>query len=330
MKMELITNKEPLGMVEGYPTINKKSNGSSFIEGNTMEVELEHLRKDCIIPVFSKDNESTISHYQFVNRIFETAQKCFHNEEINYPEIRVSHQIKGRIPSAVGKPAKELKDHEKTIYYERCAFLIEIPSISREINGQHLTLNIGGVRAYNQENLYSRKSLEKFKLFIGFQNKVCCNLVISTDGFSNEIKVLNIDALEDKANELFLGYSLDKHLVHLENLLQYSLTEVEFAKLMGKCRMYNHMDRNQQKGVFPLLLNDSQCNQIVREYYSCPNFRRAPDGSINLWNLYNLFTEANKSSYIDNNIERNVNTYEFINRLGISKETGVHNWYLLN
>ncbi|GEM_PF-6677704 len=30
----------------------------------------------------------------------------------------------------------------------------------------------GGVRAYNLENLYSKGSLERFKIFIGFKNHV--------------------------------------------------------------------------------------------------------------------------------------------------------------
>ena len=33
-----------------------------FIEANTQEVTLNHLKNDCITPVFSKDNELTINH----------------------------------------------------------------------------------------------------------------------------------------------------------------------------------------------------------------------------------------------------------------------------
>lgn len=33
-----------------------------FIEANTQEVTLHHLKHDCITPVFSKDNELTINH----------------------------------------------------------------------------------------------------------------------------------------------------------------------------------------------------------------------------------------------------------------------------
>lgn len=35
-------------------------NRSPFIEANTTEVTLDHLRNECIIPVFSKDNEVCI------------------------------------------------------------------------------------------------------------------------------------------------------------------------------------------------------------------------------------------------------------------------------
>ena len=164
--MELLTNLNPNGMfIEQAQVVSNESN--NFIEANTIEVSLEHLRDKCIIPVFSKDNETTISHYQFINQTFEIVQNLFPTEKVNQPSIRVSHIVKGRTPSAIGKPAKELLEHEKTIYYERCAFMIEIPTIKENVNQNSLSLSVGGVRAYNQENLYSKKSLEKFKVFIG-------------------------------------------------------------------------------------------------------------------------------------------------------------------
>ena len=33
-----------------------------FIEANTQEVTLNHLKNDCITPVFAKDNELTVNH----------------------------------------------------------------------------------------------------------------------------------------------------------------------------------------------------------------------------------------------------------------------------
>ena len=44
-----------------------------FIEANTQEATLHHLKHDCITPVFSKDNELTINHAAFVETIQDAA-----------------------------------------------------------------------------------------------------------------------------------------------------------------------------------------------------------------------------------------------------------------
>jgi hypothetical protein len=326
--MELIaTNNSQV--IPSTEVISSVSNGA-FIEANTEQVTLNHLKNKCIIPVFSKDNESTISHYQFIQKTSDIVKNLFPEMQVNLPNIRVSHVVKGRIPSAIGKPAKELKEYEKTIYYERCAFIIDIPEAKQIVNGNELSLSVGGVRAYNQENLYSKKSLEKFKIFIGFKNKVCTNLCISTDGFTNEIRIGSIAELEEQMANLFSNYNKEKHLGSLERMSMFQLSEKQFAHFIGKAKMYQQLDKTAQRNVFPIALNDSQINTIVKDYYTCPNFGKNDDGSINLWNLYNLFTEANKSSYIDSNFERNVNAYELINKLGNSLQNNQPNWLLTN
>ena len=82
------------------------------------------------------------------------------NHTIEVPEVRVSHQIKGRTADAIYKSVKELLDHEKTQYFERMAFIIRIPSITEKINGNDVALTVGGVRAYNQKILISPKRLK--------------------------------------------------------------------------------------------------------------------------------------------------------------------------
>lgn len=313
-------------IVDETEVIQKAS--SSFIEANTIKVDLKHLKEDCIIPVFSKDNESTISHYQFISKAFDVVKDLFPDFSPKEPEIRVSHVIKGRIPSAIGKPAKELLEEEKTIYYERCAFLIELHQAKEVINGNTLTLSIGGVRSYSQENLYNKKTLEKFKIFIGYQNKVCTNMCISTDGFTNEVRISSINELQSDMTKLFSSYDRIKHLGMMERMSRFYLNEEQFAHLIGKIRMYQHLDREEQKSKQTFLLNDGQINSVVKDYYNCPNFARGEDNNISLWNLYNLFTEANKSSYIDSNLERNVNAYEFTNFIANSLQNEQSNWFL--
>lgn len=327
--MELIA-RSPLQnqMVEEREVVS--TSNKNFIEANTKTVTLEHLRNDCIIPVFAKDNESTISHYEFVNKTREIVQDLFPEFNVSEPDIRTSHIIKGRIPSAIGKPAKELKEHEKTLYYERCAFVMEIPEVVENVNGNKLALTVGGVRAYNQENLFSKKSPEKFKVFIGFKNMVCTNLCISTDGLADQIRVNSLNQLSEAVENLLAQYDRMKHLGMMERMSKYELTQAQFAHFIGKLRMYQFMDKTEQRQYFPVSLNDSQINTVVKNYYHDSNFSCRGDGTINMWRLYNLFTEANKSSYIDNNFERNVNAYDLTNNLINSLQNRTGNWFLHN
>ena len=213
--MEITIREWSDEVIEDKKVINY-NDFSGFIEANTKEVSLYHLKEECIIPVFSKDNESTISHYQFIDRTTEMVKDLFPEFKVSEPNIRVSHVVKGRIPSAIGKPVKDLLEHEKTIYYERCAFLLNIPEVTKNINGNQLSLSIGGVRAYNQENLYSTKSLEKFKVFIGFTNRVCTNLCVSTDGLKSDLRVGSVNDLDAHIEDLLRTYSISEHLSVLD------------------------------------------------------------------------------------------------------------------
>lgn len=302
---------------------------SPFILANTEEVTLQHLKHDCIIPVFSKDNEKTIAHQEFIEIVLNAVTKVFPHHSISAPEIRVSHQIKGRIPEAIHKNVKDLLDHEKTIYYERMAFIIKIPSITDRINGNEVALSIGGVRSYNLENLYNKKTFEKFKLFIGFQNKVCCNLCVSTDGFLDDLRVGNYSELQTKSVELLQNYNAELHLMEMKELTQDFLSEHQFAQLIGRSRLYQHLPKSEKQNIPLLNFNDSHINTMAKDYYEDKNFCRQEDGRINLWDVYNLFTQANKSSYIDNFLNRNLNAFEFSK--GIQKTlngSSDYHWFL--
>ena len=249
-----------------------------FIEANTKEISMVHLKNECIVPVFSKDNEITISHPNFIETVWEAANRVFPDESIELPEIRVSHIIKGRTPEAIHKSVKDLLEEDKTIYYERMMFCFEIPSIYEDINGNRLNLTIGGVRAYNHENLYSKKGMEKFKIFIGFKNMVCCNMCVSTDGFKSELKVMDVHGLLNAAMQLFQEYNAAKHLYYMSAFKDSYMTEHQFAQFLG----------------FSTIEHGNE---------------------ISMWNVYNLLTGANKSSYIDNFLDRAYNATQLADGL---------------
>jgi hypothetical protein len=281
-----------------------------FIEANTIDVGLDHLQHECIIPVFAKDNERTISHQEFINSAIDAATYVFGRNSTSLPEIRVSHTIKGRTPDAIHKAANELLEHEKTIYYERMAFAFEVKGITHEVGGNLLTLTIGGVRAYNHENLFNKKGLEHFKFFIGFKNMVCCNMCISSDGFVEDLRASSLEQLTMKMMSVIQEYRMDKHLEHMNNLTNYSISESQFAQILGKCRLHQYLPKEQKQFVPQLHFNDTQINSVARDYFDDKSFARNANGKIDLWRMYNLFTGANKSSYIDMFIQRNVNAFE--------------------
>ncbi|MCF8272967.1 MAG: DUF3871 family protein [Flavobacteriaceae bacterium] len=328
--MELTTAaQQVVEIVNSHEIVSSISNNNKFIEANTQEVTLSHLRQDCVIPVFAKDNESTIPHFEFISAVRSVTQELFPEGTVMMPNIRTSHVIKGRIPSAIGKPAKELLEHEKTIYYERLAFMMEIPHVHAYINNQKLNLTVGGVRSYSEQNLFSKKSIEKFKIFIGFKNMVCCNLCIATDGLKDDLRVSSVEELKSKTQELFLNYKQEEHVENMSTLKDFIINDEQMAHILGKMKIYNQLSKDKKQGVFDLNITDSQINTIVKNYIDDEHFRADDDGYINLWNLYNIFTESTKSNYIDNFLSRNCNTYEFVNHLRAALQTQEDNYFLL-
>ena len=303
---------------------------SPFIEANTESVSLFHLKSKNVIPVFTKDNEITLSHQEFIETAISAIATIFPNEPIDTPEIRVSHQIKGRTPDALHIAAKDLEEHQRTSYFERMAFIIRVPGITDTINGNKLALTIGGVRAYNTENLYNKKNYEKFKFFIGFQNMVCCNLCISTDGYQNEIRAMSHLDLEAKMLQTLAEYKAQEHLNSMKNLLNNSLSERDFAQIIGKSRLYNYLPKKEKSSIPELLLNDGHINTVAKDYYQDESFCRNANGDISMWEFYNLLTGSNKTSYIDTFLERGVNAFDFSKGISnaLSGSSTNYAWFL--
>jgi hypothetical protein len=300
-----------------------------FIEANTVEATLEEIRRHHIIPVFHRDNEPVISQVDFMETTLDAVHAHFPSERILAPSIRLSHPIMGRVPEAKDKPAKDLLEHEKTIYYERMAFIIEVPSITDTIEGQQLSLTVGGVKAHNLDHLFSKRGAEEhFKVFIGFQVAVCTNLCVWSDGFQGDVKVKSLGQLKAAVRGLIQDYDAVASLSRMNELQQYSLTEQQFAHLIGRCRMYPFLSPSEKRRVPELSFGDQQINAVCRDYYKDNSFCRGADGALNLWRLYNLFTGCNKSSYIDAFLDRSVGASELITSLADALSSREGHWFL--
>ncbi|KGO96080.1 hypothetical protein Q767_07405 [Flavobacterium enshiense DK69] len=312
----------------GLNELNKNKAKSSFIEANCVSVSISHLRDECITPVFTKCNSVTISHYDFIQAVTECVSDFYKGETVLSPEIRVSHKILGRIQEALNKPITELLPHEQTVFWERVAFCIEIPSITMNVGGNNLSLVVGGVRSFHNQNLYGKKTVERFKIFTGFINNVCTNTCVSTDGILLDVRVINLEELKPHIYRLLNSYNMSAHLKQMNDLEQLYLTQNQFCQLIGKSRLYQHLSKELKSGIPEMMFNDSQVNAMAKAYLDDENFKCNANGEINLWKLFNLYTGANKSSYIDSFLERSENAFSFTT--GIAKAINgdsSYRWY---
>lgn len=308
------------------------NNHPNFIESNTSAITLEELSEKCIVPTFA-DNTLTIANQSFIESVLEAGNSVF--GELTPVEIRVSHQVNGRVPSALHKKTSELTDEEKTVYYQRMAFVCHVAALSRSINGQTVHLCIGGVRAYNEDKLYGRQSPMKFKIFCGWQVRVCSNLMLTCDGFTGNLECMTTSDIKEKALELFNGFNpvKDDNLRTLEALVNTSISEEQFCKAVGRLRLYQALPTTTKTelGLPNVTLGDQAVNAVVRGYVENPNFKKE-DGidTITLWQLLQLFNEAVKQTYIDRWLERNQNCTDLVFGLGkaLNGESQEYAWFL--
>lgn len=207
-----------------------EENHPNFIESNTSAISLEELTTKNIIPTFS-DNTLTISHQNFIGAVTKVAEQVFGG--LTPVECRVSHPIIGRIPSAQHKKASELREDEKTVFYQRLAWVAHVKNLTRTINNQTVHLCIGGVRSYSEDKLYRTQTAMKFKIFVGWKVRVCSNLCLTCDGFSGTIECMTEADIMQKALELFSGFNPHKEetLGLLENLRNTEISEELFCKI---------------------------------------------------------------------------------------------------
>ena len=281
----------------------------SFLDANTNHITMDELKTQCVVPTWA-NQELTIAHQDFIEAVHDAAHSFYQGEAINTPDIRVSHIVRGRTPDALGKRASELLECEKTQFYQRMAFAFTIPTIYETINGQRLELCVGGVRNYNDLNLYrSSKGVEKFSVFVGWRVRICSNQVLTGQGVKLSMEVMSLRQLYQQVMELFNQFNPAKDIHLMQTLSNTYLTETQFAQVVGRMRLYQALPNNLQRGIPKLIITDSQINNVCRGYYHNEDFG-GQDGAISMWNFHNLLTESNKSSYIDSYLQRAVNATE--------------------
>jgi hypothetical protein len=291
------------------PMEEVKTGSVSFLDANTNSITLEELTNSCVVPTWG-NQELTISHQDFISCVCDAAKDFYQGESVNTPEIRVSHIVRGRTPDALGKKASELLECEKTQFYQRLAFAFTIPTIYETLNGQRLELCVGGVRNYNDLNLYrTTKGAEKFSVFVGWRVRICSNQILTGDGVRLSMEVMSVRDIYRNVMDLFSGFIPARDLHLMQTLSNTYLTETQFAQIVGRMRMYQALPNNVLRGIPRLLITDSQINSVCRDYYHNETFG-VKDNQISLFDFHNLLTQSNKNSYIDSYLQRAVNATE--------------------
>ena len=302
----------------------------SFITANSQPITLESLGSDYITPVFAKDNEVCISHNLFIGAVYDAVKEFYSGETVDEPLIRVSHIIKGRIPEAIHKKASDLLPSDITEYYERSAFCINVSSIEQDVNGNPLNLSVVGVKSYGRDNLGGRLTPQRFSVAVGFNNQVCCNQCIFTDGYREDIRALRDREIYFATLSLLNMFDMAKQITLLRSLGDLMLDERQFCQIIGRMRLYSFLPPNMQRGIPQMLITDSQINNVAKQYFRDDNFKADVNGEISLWKFYNLITGATKSSYIDSFLQRSANSTETV--MGIASalrdEDSGYKWFL--
>lgn len=302
-----------------------------FIIGNTQPIEMDAL-SDMLTPVFSRDNVETISHVEGISTITDAISTYFDGQQINAPIVRVSHEMKLRNRFGAGKMVQNLRPEETDSYFQRMMAMIEIPSVSADINGSPCHLQVCLVHNYADINLLGNSSqYQSWKLCIGFLNTICTNgLIRSSDGCNLSIKVTNTADLYKNAWTLFQNYEYKQHLDEMKHLNDTVIDVSTLAQFLGRARMAAALPTKMKKDLnLPeFILPEAQLNQMIRDYYTDDNFG-GYGHEITAWQFYMLLTNY-KNNYIDVSLERSANAYTISKGIAaaINKESPEWNWFI--
>ena len=302
-----------------------------FIIGNTQPIEMDAL-SDMLTPVFSRDNVETISHVEGISTITDAISTYFDGQQINAPVVRVSHEMKLRNRFGAGKMVQNLRPEETDSYFQRMIAMIEIPSVSADINGSPCHLQVCLVHNYADINLLGNSSqYQSWKLCIGFLNTLCTNgLIRSSDGCNLSIKVTNTADLYKNAWTLFQNYEYKQHFDEMKHLNDTVIDVSTLAQFLGRARMAAALPTKMKKDLnLPeFILPEAQLNQMIRDYYTDDNFG-GYGHEITAWQFYMLLTNY-KNNYIDVSLERSANAYTISKGFAaaVNKESPEWNWFI--
>ena len=140
---------------------------------------------------------------------------------------------------------------------------------------------------------------------------------------------MGVQDLFDATLHLFREYDAERHIKLMAAMQERHLTEHQFAQLIGKTRLYQYLPTAEKRQLPAMEFTDCHINTVAKAYYADENFSLGDNPEIDLWRVYNLFTGANKSSYIDTFLDRSLNATELITGIGKAIEGDAqYRWFV--
>jgi hypothetical protein len=150
------------------------------------------------------------------------------------------------------------------------------------------------------------------QLFAGFVVRGVRNTCVFNEGLLPNLWVKDQQELSQAVYELLCAYDAVDQLGQLERMLRFRPSAQQVVHLFGRTMLYQQLSSSEQAKCPEFLFTDYQMSSVTGDYLQDERFGREKDGSISLWQLYNLLLSADKSSHPDLFLERGANAACFI------------------
>ena len=300
------------------PSVNEEGH-PYFIEGPASSYTYEDLQR-MTIPVFAATNELSLANTDIAKAVYSAAAKVFGLDNLSPLEFRGSHMRKARIVSAQDlKEASEDQEDKTTSYLERLACCFTVKNYARTICEQETDVCCGFIRSYHTTNLYSSKQPERISLWCSRRVRVCSNLCLSVSGLREDIQVMSVNDVYAAAIEIMQSYlkNADEDNRILEGLSHTRISTTQFKLLTGSLRYYMSLDPKSRKELpeMDIQLGDAQCYEACRLFINSKWGLKDGETSLDLFRLFQCYTESAKNSYLHNFLSKQKSCYTLIQNL---------------
>lgn len=313
-------------------TVPSDGNGVlPFVEGPSQAVSLVELTQESILPSYA-DGEIVIPPGHIIQAIILAAHDAMPNDLFAEPEIRASHLVQGRIWSAIYKKKEDLLESDKTKYWERMCFCVEVISRRSTLLQEPVSLTFGACRSLQNLNFHSRKGAEGVSIYISHRARICSNLMISLEnGLKDNVLCSGPEDIYTAAYQLFSQFNADENADELSGLGRTTITASAFAHIIGKLRVYSCLSTADKKKLpFNIEIGDAQAYEATRQFVN-GHFGLNGRDSIDLFCALNcLNTGVKRTSYLHNFLTKNANCTSLV--LGLQRSIegtcSDYDWFL--